>query len=279
MPKITILCENTVGRPGLIGEHGFAAWIELKEENLLLDTGSGQGVVHNALALRKDLTGVEKILISHGHYDHTAGLAPVLGLARKAVVYAHPGIFNHRVAIIGSGESRIVRSVGLPYDRGYLEGQGAGFVLAEGAQEVAPGVFLTGEVPRLTDFELNDPILFEERDGKYVPDPFLDDQSLVIPTALGLIIVFGCAHAGMINTIRKAQEITGQEQVHALLGGTHLGFHTPERLEASIRALKEIDPQMVAVSHCTGLRPAARLMQEFGDRFVFASAGGRFDFD
>jgi len=279
MPKITILCENTVGRPGLIGEHGFSAWVELEGETLLLDTGAGQGVVHNALAMGKDLAEIEKIMISHGHYDHTGGLNMVLGQARGAEVYGHPDIFKNRVAIIGRGDNRIVRSIGLPFGREYLEGQGAEFVLSEGVQEVAPGARLTGEVPRVTDFEVNDPMLFEGQGGTYAPDPFLDDQSLVLESPLGLIIVFGCAHAGMINTIRQAQAITGQDQVYALLGGTHLGFHTPERLEASIQALKEIDPAVVAVSHCTGMKPAARLMQEFGDRFVFANAGSVFDFD
>ncbi|MBW2091819.1 MAG: MBL fold metallo-hydrolase [Deltaproteobacteria bacterium] len=279
MLKITILCENTAGFPGLIGEHGFSALVELDAESILMDTGSGQGILPNTRTLRKDLSQVGKILISHGHYDHTEGFPQALVLTQGAEVYAHPDIFAHKIAIIGQGENQIQRFIGLPYRREYLESLGAEFRLERGFIEVAPDVFMTGEVPRETTFEAGDPRLFVQQDDEYVPDNFPDDQSLVINTSQGLIIVFGCAHAGMINTIWYARKKTGQDRVRALLGGTHLGFLSPDQLEESIQELHKISPETIAVSHCTGMKPAMRLMQEFGDSFVFANTGSVFQFD
>ncbi|MBW2142470.1 MAG: MBL fold metallo-hydrolase [Deltaproteobacteria bacterium] len=277
--RITILCENTVGVPGLIGEHGFSALVELDTEAILMDTGAGQGLLHNTRVLRKDLSVVEKILISHGHYDHTEGFPQALALTHGADVYAHPDIFAERIAIIGQGENQIQRFIGLPYRREYLEGLGAEFNLERGFTEVAPDVFLTGEVPRESAFEKGDSRLFIRRKDEYIPDDFPDDQSMVINTSQGLVIVFGCAHAGMINTIWYAQKKTGQERVRALLGGTHLGFLSPDQLEESIQELRKINPETIAVSHCTGMKPAMRLMQEFGDNFIFANTGGGFQFE
>jgi len=174
--RITILCENTVGVPGLIGEHGFSALVELDTEAILMDTGAGQGLLHNTRVLRKDLSVVEKILISHGHYDHTEGFPQALALTHGADVYAHPDIFAERIAIIGQGENQIQRFIGLPYRREYLEGLGAEFNLECGFTEVAPDVFLTGEVPRESAFEKGDPRLFIRRKDEYIPDDFPDDQ-------------------------------------------------------------------------------------------------------
>ncbi len=279
MPRITILCENTVGVPGLIGEHGFSALVEFDTESILMDTGSGHGLMHNARALHKDLSVVEKIIISHGHYDHTEGFRQALALTYGAEVYAHPDIFGRKIAVIGQGETRRQRFIGIPYRRAYLESLGAIFRFERGFTEVAPDVFMTGEVPRETAFEKGDPRLFVLKDDEYVPDDFSDDQSMVIKTPQGLIIVFGCAHAGMINTIWYAQKKTGQDRVRALLGGTHLGFLSPDQLEESVKELKKINPETIAVSHCTGMKPAMRLMQEFGDNFIFANAGSVFHFD
>src|SRR4030042_5913827 len=124
-------------------------------------------------------------------------------------------------------------------------------------------MFLTGKVLRQTDFEKPDLRLFAEIDGKRTQDTFLDDQSLILDTEKGLILILGCAHSGMVNIIHHVIQKTKKENFYAILGGTHLDFLTPDQLEASIRSLKQMKVEKIGVSHCTGLRASSRLYQEF----------------
>ena len=274
--KITVLCENTIGARIGSGEHGFSAFIETPEANYLFDTGSGRFIVENALAFAKDLKSVRKIFLSHGHYDHTGGLPPVLTLRGEVDVHAHPDVFLDRIALPAEEGGR-KRFVGSPYKRIYLELLGAQFKLNTEFLEVGEGVFLTGEVPRRTSFEKPDSRLQSRVGEAYTLDLFRDDQSLILDTPKGLTIVFGCAHSGMINIIHHAMEKTGRDRIHGLIGGTHLDFLGFDQLEASIEALKSFRVSFIGVSHCTGLRAAARLSEVFGERFRYGHVGAFFE--
>ena len=280
MITITILCDNVVGLPfGTVGEHGFSALLERPGEAILFDTGCGLGIGNNLAALNKDIGNVKQILISHGHFDHTEGLPPVLKILKKATVRGHPGMFQPRISQRYLQGNRVTHFVGMPHRRDYLEGLGAVFHLNDGFTEVSRDIFLTGEIPRVTDFEKGADDLFLPQDGILIPDLIEDDQAVVIRTEKGLVILCGCAHAGLINTIRHARSMTGVDRIRAVLGGTHLMFLSENQLEKSIHDLKIIDPELVAVSHCTGMGPAGRLMREFGARFTFAHVGSVFQFD
>jgi 7,8-dihydropterin-6-yl-methyl-4-(beta-D-ribofuranosyl)aminobenzene 5'-phosphate synthase len=271
--KITVLCENTVGHRTGTGEHGYSAFIETARGNYLFDTGNGHSIVANSLAFDKDLRSIRKIFLSHGHYDHTGGLPDVLNLRKDVDVHGHPRIFSDRVSVDGEKGKETRRFVGIPYRKGYLELLGARFLFNSDFVEIDSGMFLTGEVPRRTDFEKTDPRLFTEMDGNISPDTFPDDQSLILDTEKGLVLVLGCAHSGMINIIDHVTNKMKKAKFHAILGGTHLDFLTPEQLEASIRSLKQIEVEKIGVSHCTGMKATSRLYQEFGERFFHGSVG------
>jgi 7,8-dihydropterin-6-yl-methyl-4-(beta-D-ribofuranosyl)aminobenzene 5'-phosphate synthase len=271
--RITILCENYVGRLVGLGEHGFSAFIETDHGNYLFDTGGGYSLISNALTLGKDLKSIKKIFLSHGHYDHTGGLPDVLKLKGNVDVHAHPHIFLNRMAVLKENGKEIKRPIGIPYKKNELESLGANFIFNTDFTEVEKTIFFTGEVPRKTDFEKADPRLFYETDGKLSPDLFLDDQSIILDTEKGLVLILGCAHAGMINIIQHVIAKTGEDKFFAILGGTHLDFMTPEQLEESINSLKKMKVEHIGVSHCTGMKAAFRLQQEFGERFFYGCVG------
>jgi 7,8-dihydropterin-6-yl-methyl-4-(beta-D-ribofuranosyl)aminobenzene 5'-phosphate synthase len=271
--KITVLCENTVGRLIGTGEHGFSAFIEADQGNYLFDTGSGNSVVSNSLALGKDLRSIRKIFLSHGHQDHTGGLPEVLKLRGKVEVHVHPHVFTDRLRVYEENHREMRRFIGIPYKRSYLETLGACFLFNSEFAEVDKNLYLTGEVPRGTEFEKSDPRLFAVVDEKLIPDAFPDDQSLVLDTEKGLVLVLGCAHAGMINIIHHVMNKMKNDRFYAILGGTHLDFLTPDQVEASVQSLRKISFEKIGVSHCTGMRAASRLYQEFGERFFQGCVG------
>ncbi len=272
--RITILCENSVSSPlPVLGEHGFAAFIETDQGNYLFDTGQGLSLSHNAKYLKKDLSTIKSVFISHGHYDHTGGLTHVLKVKGRVPVFAHPDIFAKKYAAVKTNGRESKKYVGMQHERGELERLGAQFALDTTWREVAKDIFLTGEVPRITDYEKGDARLLAEKEGTIFPDPLLDDQSLVIKTSQGLLIVLGCAHAGLINIMRHISGYFRHDRIHIIVGGTHLGFLTNDQLDKTIVDLKNFDFRQLGASHCTGPRASARLFHELGDRFFFAHAG------
>jgi 7,8-dihydropterin-6-yl-methyl-4-(beta-D-ribofuranosyl)aminobenzene 5'-phosphate synthase len=273
--NITVLCENTAPVPGLLGEHGFAAFVETPDTKILFDTGQGFTLVQNALRLQKDLRQVSQLVLSHGHFDHTGGLLAFLGLHGPCDIVAHPDVLSERFRwmAVGPGQEEKPVSIGVPWREAYLTTRGARFKWQSDFTEIAPNIYVSGEVPRRTVFEAGDPKFVVRRDGQWASDPFLDDYSLVIKTPKGLVVLLGCAHAGLINILDHAIAKTGEERIRGILGGTHLGFCPPSQLEETMKALGGYHVEHLATSHCTGQGPIARLAAEFGKRFAFGHVG------
>ena len=272
--QITVICENTVATTlPTMGEHGFAAFIETKSGNYLFDTGQGFSILRNAKYLKKDLTSIKKIFLSHGHYDHTGGLTNILKVKKRVEVYAHPDIFCKKYARLKIDGKETDKYIGIKHKKKYFEKRGAQFVLNSSFSEVEDDIYLTGEVPRKTDFEKGDTRLLINNNGSLVPDSLLDDQSLVLKTKKGLIVVLGCAHSGLINIIKHIMKHFKDEKLDTIIGGTHLGFLKEDQLDKTISHLKRYGFKKIGASHCTGLKAAARLFQEFKDGFFFANVG------
>jgi 7,8-dihydropterin-6-yl-methyl-4-(beta-D-ribofuranosyl)aminobenzene 5'-phosphate synthase len=268
--KATIVSENCVFHiTGALAEHGLSIFLETDGGNYLLDTGQGEAIITNARVLGIDLKTIKGIVLSHRHFDHTGGLGPVLDLKGTVDVYAHPDLFKESYSVTGT----TVRYIGVPYPRPLLEAKGAAFKFGTDFRRIEPELWLTGEVPRHTDYELGDPKQVVKSGEGFVKDDIRDDQSMVIETPKGLFIVLGCCHSGIINTLNYIVEKMGQSHIHALIGGTHLGPVGDAQREKSIAALKAFDIERLGVSHCTGLKTASRLAAEFGDRFFFCNVG------
>ncbi len=269
--KFTTLSENTVSGVGFMGEWGLSILVETDESTVLLDTGPGSSATYNAERLKIDLTKVEKIVLSHGHFDHTGGLKEILPKTGSVEIIAHPDVWALKYSL---PKGQKPRKIGIPFPREELECLGASFTLNPEPVWITDNIVTTGEIPMITDFEEIDSNLYVEDEGEKIPDELLDDRSIIVKTEVGLIVFSGCAHRGIINTLYHAREITGEERVYAVIGGTHLIRSSDRRVALTISELKRLGVQKIGVSHCTGQWSSAMLAHEFGpDIFFFNNAG------
>lgn len=275
---LTILCDNSISRSGLVGEHGFSVLIKRGEEKYLFDTGPGMSLPLNLKTLGQSLDGLNGVFISHGHYDHTGGLKWVVQQAGQVQVVAHPAIFSEHMACDNPGDRSSSRYIGVPFTRPELESLGAAFLFLDHTEEVFPGGwFLTGmaRIPRLAP---KDGRLFLRRGERLIPDPIEDDASLLLETDTGPILLLGCAHAGILNVLRHLREELGITRLSAVLGGTHLMFYGPDYIFQVIEELEKFSAGIVGLSHCSGFKAAVELSRHFGERFRLAAAGSVFNF-
>jgi len=270
--RITTLSENTANF-GFIAEWGLSILVEADGRRILLDTGPGFSAVHNAQLLGIDFSAIDSIVLSHGHSDHTGGLREVLSRGGAVDIIAHPAIWEAKYAV---RENKRERHIGIPFVKEQLESLGARFSMTKDPVWITDSIVISGEIPLMTSYEEIDRNLYVKENENLRPDNVPDDLALAIKTELGLVIILGCAHRGIINTIRHFQKITGDELVYCVVGGTHLISASPERLAQTVADLRETGIQKLGVSHCTGFQASAWLAGEFPDIFFLNNAGSQF---
>jgi 7,8-dihydropterin-6-yl-methyl-4-(beta-D-ribofuranosyl)aminobenzene 5'-phosphate synthase len=269
--RLTIVCENTVGKPlPLIGEHGFACVLDCQAGRILFDTGRGTALLPNLAVLGIDPASIEGIVLSHGHDDHTGGLLPLLRAIGPRPVYAHPAIFTERY----HQRTDERRAIGMKATRAELEEAGARLRLLEEFAELGHGLWFSGPIPRRSRLESGDPALVcLDAHGNNLADPLDDDAALAVETPRGLVIVLGCAHAGLINTVEHFRARLDRRPIHVIIGGTHLGPASSEQFEATANYLHQLGKTRLCACHCTGLQQTASLQARLPKRVFFASAG------
>ena len=278
MPEqITIIAENRVspGR-GLIAEHGFSALVELEGFKLLFDTGQGFAIKQNQALLGYDLSQIDALVLSHGHYDHTGGLKYVLEKRAGTKIYLHPSALLPRRVKRKLLDKEIELDIGIGLTQQEIEDQGGELVFLEEPLELAEGrILITGPIPLKVGFETPEPGFFIAQNGNFVPDDFPDDLAIAIRSGEEISVIFGCAHRGAINTLRRIKELWNFKQIKIILGGTHLFDRTPEQVEMTISEFEQFSPEKIAVGHCTGDKVLCQLAQRFPDKFIFPASGLR----
>jgi 7,8-dihydropterin-6-yl-methyl-4-(beta-D-ribofuranosyl)aminobenzene 5'-phosphate synthase len=272
--KVTIIVDNKAA-DGLLCEHGFSAWIEIAGRRLLFDTGQGAAFAGNTDKLGIDLRTVDILVLSHGHYDHTGGVSFLIARAPTAAIYAHPAATGPRYAL----RDGVAKPIAMPAaTRTALDVHPVGIRWITRSQQLAIGLGLTGPIPRLTDFEDTGGPFFVDANGAQ-PDPIADDLALWMRTERGLVVVVGCCHAGLVNTLHHALKLSGETRLHAVIGGFHLNEASEVRLARTMAELQGLGPDLIVPCHCTGEEAVERLKQTFGERVLPGFAGAAFLFE
>jgi 7,8-dihydropterin-6-yl-methyl-4-(beta-D-ribofuranosyl)aminobenzene 5'-phosphate synthase len=287
-----------------VAEHGFSAILEIsysygntiKTNKFLFDTGvSKDGIVHNPDVLGIGLTDIETIILSHGHFDHISGLISILKRVEKPIeIVVHPAAFLRRWLIFPNGnkarmdflnEEEILEAGGIvrKIDKISFLPRNENKPRKRGKNIFNNRVIVTGEIPRVTKFEKGFPLQYKEEKDELdlVPDPLVnDDQALIMNIKdKGLIILTGCGHAGIINTIKYAKKVTGVRKIYSVIGGFHLsGQEYEELIPLTVAELKRENPRYIVPCHCTGWKAANRIINRMPEKFIQPSVGSVFCF-
>ncbi|MDF7824418.1 MBL fold metallo-hydrolase [Pontiellaceae bacterium B12227] len=259
--KISILMDNRAG-PGYRSEHGFAVWIEADKQKVLFDTGSSDALAENAARMGINLQSANQLVLSHGHYDHTGSVEQRLHQNPHMQVLMHPKAIEQRYSI---HPGQAVKDVSMPLAArtALLAHPSSQRTTTEEPHQLWYWLGSSGAIPRTNPLEDTGGPFFMDTEGR-VPDLIEDDLALWIKTPSGLVILTGCCHAGLINTVEQIKRVTGETSIYAIIGGLHLKNAQDDRIQATLNALKQWDPAYLIPCHCTGDRVMDELQQELG---------------
>jgi 7,8-dihydropterin-6-yl-methyl-4-(beta-D-ribofuranosyl)aminobenzene 5'-phosphate synthase len=267
--RITLLVEDSVSmeKPDLIAKHGLSfllgASVAGTISRILVDAGPPPDIaLQNADVINTDMREVDVIVISHGHYDHAGGLLKILErVGRPVPIVTHPRVFSPKFVCKPS-----LRFIGLEFNQPSIESAKGVLLLARNSVKILDGVVTSGEIARETTFEKAVGFWTVE-DERFIEDQIIDDQALFVNVKdKGLVVITGCAHSGIVNTVKHAQKITGINNVYAIVGGFHLAKSNDRRIQASIDELSRVNPKSIHPCHCTGFKAIHRLAEVFKDR-------------
>jgi 7,8-dihydropterin-6-yl-methyl-4-(beta-D-ribofuranosyl)aminobenzene 5'-phosphate synthase len=280
---ITVLVEDTVHQARMRAEHGLSLYINAGGYRILFDTGASALFLGNAKHLGLHLNELDALVLSHNHYDHTGGVEFLVDLySGVPSIFTHPKTFSQSYArskAVG-GEPRdpgAARAIGFPYPLGLAGLQKRGIELRMNREplEIRKDIWLSGEVPRNCPFEDVGKKFFLDPQLTQVDD-LVDDQALIIKTEKGLIVISGCCHSGIVNTLEAVTSLFPATPVWAVVGGFHLLEADADRIKRSVDYLKGLGPRQVVAGHCTGFDALCSLRRAFGKGFQRLVVGGRF---
>lgn len=270
--EVLLLVDNTTVVPGLETEHGLSMRVVAGGKHILFDTGMGMALPGNAAALGADLSRTDAIVLSHGHYDHTGGLPHIFDLGVAPTIFMHPEATRMRYGCLQTPPHK---AIGMrPAIADALGAREKDIVPTGKPIQITDRLWITGPVPRRNAFEDTGGPFFVDADC-LVKDLIPDDQAIWFDTTAGIVVLLGCAHSGVVNTLDYIAELTGTTAFCAVIGGMHLVNASAERLDATAEALQHYKVQQLAPCHCTGENPASFLASRFPAQYATAGAGSR----
>lgn len=274
--RILTLVENTASGRCTRAEHGLSFWIDTGKQRVLFDTGQSSEILfHNAALFGIRFADLDAIVLSHGHYDHTGGLIDVLQRADRPKLLMHPAALQERFSRHANGS---VVDAGSPKQINHAQLKTVAHVIwTESKTQVVPGLWVTGQIPRVNDFEDTGGDFYLDKACQKI-DPIVDDQSLFFDTPDGIVVVLGCAHAGVINTLNHIRQLTSGRPIYAVIGGMHLIHASDHRMDQTLETLGKLDVQLIAPTHCTGAFACAKLWAAFPQQWQPCPVGSTFEF-
>ena len=263
--ELTVICDNHA-KNELLSEHGLSFYILADGLTILFDTGSGETLLPNAMKLGIDLAKCSHLVLSHGHYDHSGGVAQVLAKNTYCSVIAHPFILSDRYS---RHADRPVKRIGIPVNVQAVLQQLDPVRLhcSPVASFISDNIGITGFIPRTHVFEDTGGPFYLDETGQFA-DLIPDDQALWINTPQGLVVILGCCHSGVSNTVEYIRQLNDGASVAGIIGGLHLLHASAERLEQTIIYLKKLKPQFIYAGHCTGDDVIVKLRENLRDTAV-----------
>jgi len=273
--KITILSENNTSKSGLLAEHGLSFLIEYQEQKIIFDTGQGLVLEHNAKQLGYNLNNINSIILSHGHYDHSGSLKTVTDSMNKGDIYLHPDAIQKKYIKKLQGS---MKDISIPwFDQEYLNKKEIQIHWTKGSTKIIKDMYVTGEIPRKNNFEdVGNNFLKNKEASK--KDELKDDQAIYFETDKGVVVLLGCAHSGVINTLEYICDVAKTKQIHAVIGGMHLRNASQTRLENSVSIFNKLNIDIIAPGHCTGFKAKAYIYNHFKGIFKDLEVGSNFTF-
>lgn len=247
--ELTVICDN-YAKEGLLSEHGLSFALRTDGNTILFDTGNGETLIHNATKLGIDLADISHLVLSHGHYDHTGGIGQLLHYNKHCPIIAHPFVLSERYS---HHPAKPVRRISMPAS---IQSELQQLIptqlkLQSVSSMLNRHVGMTGQIPRISEFEDTGGPFYIDKAAQFV-DIIPDDQALWVNTSNGLIIILGCCHSGLVNTIEYIRRLTGDIRVSGIIGGFHLLHASAERINQTLFYLNKLKPDFIYAGHCTG---------------------------
>lgn len=272
---ITILVDDQSNNPELLREHGLSIWIEADDQRILFDTGQSDIIINNASALGINLASADALVLSHGHYDHTGGVGPVVQSNPGIHIYCHPAIFIPRYKRQSDGSMKSIGINKTAICALHDKIDTISWVIKPAM--IATGIGITGPIPRVNAHEDVGGPNFLDTQGMY-PDPIDDDLSLWIETVQGTVLVTGCCHSGIVNTLEFVAKNSSCKRMLSIVGGFHLLHASLERIQWSCQSIQSFLPQRVVALHCSGEATIDYFGKKLETVFLHGETGLRIEF-
>lgn len=263
-----ILTENKAKKAGILAEHGLSVFIQYKGKNYLFDTGQSDVFLKNADKMKVDLTNINNIIFSHGHYDHCGGFKNMVYLNEDTKIYIRKDAFIPKYAL--NTDCKTYRKIGVSWER---EPYSKNIIFTENLTKINNHTYLLSNIPLINDFESVSSVLFKKENDKIIPDNMSDEQILIFDTEKGLVVFLGCSHPGIVNCLQHILNNFPNKKINTILAGMHLDGIEETKMNKTIEFLKSLSFERIIPLHCTGILQICKLKSEFKDKCFILNSG------